>query len=1781
MQRHRKLQVLIVFALLLSEASVVARSDTPLPAPNGLLGPGVKKTESAALSAGTTTRVSAASDGTQGERSSYHPGISANGRYVGFISPARNLVSGDTTDYNDVFVHDRQTAQTTRVSVSSNGTPGNDDSLNTKSPSLSADGRYVAFESLATNLVSGDTNGKLDVFLRNRQTGQTSRISVSSGGAQGNDFSFEPSLSADSRYVAFTSFASNLVTGDTNVAYDVFVRDRQTGTTSRVSVASDGAQADHFSLGPSISADGRYVAFTSYASNLVISDTNNTRDIFVRDRQAGQTARVSVAAGGAEGNDDSDMAAISSDGRYVAFVSPASNLVSGDTNGVADVFRHDRVTHTTIRVSVSSSGAQANDESGHWFCPGCWPSVAISGDGRYVAFVSFASNLVPNDTALCQIEEGGPFVNCPDVFIRDVATRQTARVSVASGGAQSNGSSFSPAISADGRLVVFTSDASNLVAGDTNNSEDVFVHDRLGSVVVPTLTAAPASVPADGSSTSTITLSGAPPGHRVRLISSRGNVDRFANASGTVGSDGRYATTVWSSSFGSAIITAQDLTAQTAFGASTTVTFTPVGGGTPPPPQTGDVVITGVEGDCQPVDLFGTIDVQPLDCPKDGFFMLGLEDLKLPLRVSVDWKGNLPGAVEFSINGLRDSIAATDETVGYELNINTSLREGPNVLRIVARSGSKSSSPVDLYLTGYRLPQWIMDGVDALNERVPILGDQALVLEIAFPGQPLCKHKQGRPKNECEEFQWGFLPGDLNHFQWQTNIKLTLPTRGGAFEVEISRERDEATTGRKPKGLLKLIGHEFDLEYHGRLGGVLEPDSPYVIVQELEIGGSIAKEFSKDVGVVEALNVLTPFGPTAYLALSAVPSIRDWLNDRAKLYAKITPELSGKFVLAFQPGFHVANVQLGLDLPVEIGAKADLWVVEGHIYGGLGGRGTFGYAADDIHILSLEAYGFGGYRFRLAWFSLEDQGEWQLAQYPPAADTALFSAAPRDGPRASWHVIGHNRGQNYAVFQAQTDRTPAFARPAAGLKPPLLTAQTVVTSLLVTNVYTYPEPSLAVHPADDNALLLWVHDVVTKPVGQAHEINYSLWNGSSWSTPAGVADDNLLDGAPQVAWSGDGAAVAVWERLNDTLPVTATWDITTAKKIEIATSVYSVTTGAWTPVSLLTANTALDMQPQLARNGAGQLLAVWRQNEHGVPGGTITQTDRIVYTFYDNGWSAPLTAVNGIPGLVDLAVGYGNDSATIAYTQYLTPTGYPTPTLQLFTSTWNGNAWLAPIQRTSDSLGHRNPQVVYNAANQPLAVWLAGNELRLQNLTTSAVVTLTLGSRTVIDEFRLVQDSGGNMAAVFTAQGSQRDLYLSYFDQTHNVWGNAERLTDDRASETYPTAGMDSTGRLLMSYAATAIASITSTTTISGTGEVITFTIPTEGQTDLLTLSHVFTRDLTLDDLVLLADHPAPGDSVTISATLRNSGDLAVSNPTVGFYDGDPLAGGELIRNVSLPATLAGGFTAALATTYTVPLTGGMRVLYAVADPAGTITESDETDNTINMPAFGPDLEIANAGVDYWGGNDVGLVTLIRNIGTTEAPTATLAFYSDAITGTLVATDTVPLLTAGQSIALATPWNFGALAGGSNPLVAAVNQIDFAEVFTANNIRTFALEVRPDLMVSPYYLWTTSPTATTVLVTTTVYNVGAVTATNVLVGFYGDDRLNDNSPLFTRTIPTLGPAGSAMLTGQVTGPLACTLYAYVDPDQAISETTRSNNLAGIAYRGLCQRVYLPIVLRSN
>jgi Tol biopolymer transport system component len=257
--------------------------------------------------------------------------------------------------------------------------------------------------------------------------------------------------------VAFNSDASNIVPGDTNNSFDIFVRDRLTNTTTNVSVDSAGNQGDGQSFTPSISADGRFVAFISNASNLVPGDTNRYTDIFVRDTLTNTTTRVSLDSAGNQGNYHSYNPSISADGRFVAFSSVASNIVPGDTNNSFDIFVRDRLTNTTTGVSVDSAGNQGNLQSG---------SPSISADGRFVAFTTNASNLVPGDTNINR-----------DIFVRDTLTNTTTLVSLDSAGNQGNSYSIFPSISADGRFVAFYSKSSNIVPGDTNNTDDIFVVD--------------------------------------------------------------------------------------------------------------------------------------------------------------------------------------------------------------------------------------------------------------------------------------------------------------------------------------------------------------------------------------------------------------------------------------------------------------------------------------------------------------------------------------------------------------------------------------------------------------------------------------------------------------------------------------------------------------------------------------------------------------------------------------------------------------------------------------------------------------------------------------------------------------------------------------------------------------------------------------------------------------------------------------------------------------------------------------------------------------------------------------------------------------------------------------------------------------------------------------------------------------------------------------------------------------------------------------------------------
>jgi Tol biopolymer transport system component len=397
--------------------------------------------------------ISLAVDGREADGASFTPSISADGRYVAFASAASSLVAGDTNSTEDVFVYDRVARTSERVSLSSFGVEGNGASYG---PAISADGRYVAFTSAASNLTPGDENHEVDIFVRDLADRATLLVSAGSPGGMGDGPSVAPSISADGRFVAFESDASTLVPGDTNNTGDVFVRDTVTAVTRRMSVGGNDQQTESPSFGASVSADGSSVAFESFSSRLVPDDTNGALDVFVADVASGSISRVSLATDGGQANERSYSPSISADGRVVAFSSFATNLVPDDTNGLLDVFLRRRDQQTTTRLSVGPDGAQGDGLS---FAP------VVSADGARVVFSSEAGNLVPNDSN-----------GIRDVFVASAASGALTRLShPGKSKAQGDGPSLGAVVDATGVMVAFASFATNLVEGDTNGESDVFV----------------------------------------------------------------------------------------------------------------------------------------------------------------------------------------------------------------------------------------------------------------------------------------------------------------------------------------------------------------------------------------------------------------------------------------------------------------------------------------------------------------------------------------------------------------------------------------------------------------------------------------------------------------------------------------------------------------------------------------------------------------------------------------------------------------------------------------------------------------------------------------------------------------------------------------------------------------------------------------------------------------------------------------------------------------------------------------------------------------------------------------------------------------------------------------------------------------------------------------------------------------------------------------------------------------------------------------------------------
>ncbi|MEA3396778.1 MAG: CARDB domain-containing protein, partial [Chloroflexota bacterium] len=760
---------------------------------------------------------------------------------------------------------------------------------------------------------------------------------------------------------------------------------------------------------------------------------------------------------------------------------------------------------------------------------------------------------------------------------------------------------------------------------------------------------------------------------------------------------------------------------------------------------------------------------------------------------------------------------------------------------------------------------------------------------------------------------------------------------------------------------------------------------------------------------------------------------------------------------------------------------------------------------------------------------------------------------------ADWHLIPRNHAASGPMVRA------------TGVL--LQATSTTTETMLVSSVYARPEPALAVR-ADGFRLLAYVADDANDPDGRHTEIRTRIWDGSSWSGDD-VTDDQQPDFAPAVTFDGSGNGLVVWERSTLATDITPTLDITFAQSLEVVARTWVSSTATWGSVVTLTNNSLMDYAPRLSAGNDGSVMALWQTNDGTDILGTAAHPLTFTYALWDSGsWITPTAAaITGLHDVVGTAfAAYSSTQAALVYAVDADGLLTTTNDSDLYYATFNG-VWSAPTRLTNDTITDTTPALAYDGTGNLHLLWLRGGDLVwLENSWTAGNAQTVRAASTEAGfmGFTLNRDPAGNLAVVW--QGTSDDganLTYSIYDAANDSWGADNTLMNDADVEAAHSPAFGSDGTLYLAYQRIKTEFVTRTFAISPTASFTVTNFAQPGQSDLLFLAHTIGRDLTFAGLTITPANPAPGQAVTLTAVLRNAGDLAVVDPQVTFYDG-----ATPIVTRTLAITLAAGYTATAQTNWTVPSPAAAHTLKAVADPNGQVTENDETNNEITLQTTLPDLQV-EALYTINSSEAITATARLVNAGvlTAAAPFSVAFRAADPLTGTLLGAVAVgSSLGVGEQVTVTLTLTDTASLAGLGDLLWAI--ADAGETVTetdeGNNNDYARLAVLPDLTLTAADIAGSGP------VVVTVRNAGVVTATApVVVVRQGGPG---GAVVYSGTLSTLGPGDSDTVTlTSMTGTVK--LWAYADPDHLIAEGDESNNLA-VRKIATAYRLYLPLVLRN-
>jgi len=663
--------------------------------------------------------------------------------------------------------------------------------------------------------------------------------------------------------------------------------------------------------------------------------------------------------------------------------------------------------------------------------------------------------------------------------------------------------------------------------------------------------------------------------------------------------------------------------------------------------------------------------------------------------------------------------------------------------------------------------------------------------------------------------------------------------------------------------------------------------------------------------------------------------------------------------------------------------------------------------------------------------------------------------------QTDWQPIARDYADEpsrYAVFHGSSRKQALgeTARPGADHL-----AAAVQEQLIVSNVFPESRPALASSSA---ALLVWVHDDISKPELQGTELYYSSYNGSTWTMPAAVTEDHLLDLNPVLATDRNGHVIAVWERNRDVQVEPMGLEPRYVKGFEIA---YAEWDGSqWTPPAYLTDNEAFDHAPVLVRGNDGSLLLVWRQNPAGEFVGSAVSPDAWYYAIWNGtAWGAPTLLLGNVQNAVWLAAArHDADTMAIVYSQDLDG-DVSTSDEELYLVTWDGS-WGSPQRLTDDAQPDTSPALFYDSIGSPRLLWLKGQALYalLGNLTSEP--RQILGGDVAVADFAAAQDEEGNLFCVWQGLSAEGlDAWYIAYDEASDSFSLAQQLTRDAAMEKFMAPVFTSSGALLMAYAKTRLERVLHAFPSGVVREVLAST-----ETDLYVLRNEFGSDLALrsDEMWSEPLNPQPGGLAHISVVLHNVGEKVVNDPYVDFYLGDPQGGGRLAGRLHPDLTLVGGMSTTLSLELYLPSSDEAVAVYAVADPHNGVVEKDESNNTAHCLVAMPNLVAHSLTTTYGETQAVTLTAQVANEGVTTASSTEMAFrLSDPITGTSFATVTVPMLVAGEETEVSIVWDVSGLPTGRYRAYGVLDsEGTIPEANETDNACWTTVAVLPDLVLN-------------------------------------------------------------------------------------------------------------------